>query len=155
MKCFSLRDFQPFPLLPLLFSPSFSIFLHPPARSLWSTVLSTGWSVTCGVYVSVCLTVYSELILTHSINLSYNRSTPTCPLESVRVRFRCACVCFGRVCTLDTCMHDTCSSLCLRHPICIFLPDLCACAPVVVAGQSFQIDAEMLYVLLSGLMTCL
>lgn len=26
---------------------------------------------------------------------------------------------------------------------------------VVVAGQSFQIDAEMLYVLLSGLMTCL
>lgn len=57
---------------------------HSPAHLLWSTVLSTGWSVTCGVYVSVCLTVYSELILTHSIYLSYNRSTPTCPLESAR-----------------------------------------------------------------------
>lgn len=37
--------------------------------------------MTCGVYVGVCFSVYSELILTHSINLSYNRSTPTCPLE--------------------------------------------------------------------------
>ena len=32
---------------------------------------------------------------------------------------------------------------------------VCVYTPVVVAGQSFQIDAEMLYVLLSGLMTCL
>lgn len=84
-------------LLSFPFSHSFICVLHPPhppTHLPWSTVLSAGWRVTCGVYVSVCLTVYSELILTHSINLSYNGSNPTCPLESKRVS---ACLCFRRV----------------------------------------------------------
>lgn len=64
-----------------------TVFLCSPTALLWWTVLPTGWSVTCGVYVSVCLSVYSEPILTHSINLSYNRSTPTCPFRGASCIF--------------------------------------------------------------------
>lgn len=110
-----------FPFFPLSALLSFVCVFHtrhPPARSSWSTPLSTGWSVTCGVYVSVCLTVYSELILAHSINLSRNRSHPTCPLWSVRGPARAClrCVCLPRKHACNTRVHE--GVWC--HPLCIF-----------------------------------
>ena len=128
-------------------SPSFATVLHSPAHLRWSTVLSKGWSVTCGVYVSVCLTVYSELILTHSIYLSYNRSTPTCPLESVRV-----CVFYVGPCSLRTLVIAFRS---IRYAFGACVSVRVWCNTQKGGSQSFHIDAEMLYVRLSALMTCL
>lgn len=107
-------SFLSFPFLSLIY-----IFHSSPAACFpWSTVLTAGWSVTCGVYVSVCLTVYSELILKHSINLSYSRSNPTCPLDSECVSANARFTCWLHACPTHVLQH-------LWHPECILPPDLC------------------------------
>lgn len=81
---FYLASLQPVCYSPMLDFSICLLFLSPSALGWW-TVFSAGWSVTCAAYVTVYLSVYSEPILTHSINLSYNWSTPTC-LRDFHVR---------------------------------------------------------------------